>query len=425
MRRERQIAGAIFAGALLVRLGLFAVLSDETLAAITKRVELSTPLTDYRRLKEGVFLYQHGIPPYDGGVNHQAPLLLAIFALVNSISSALDPLIFALVDVACGYWLWKIAHLKPKLDKVLSGKQQQNSLRVAVGVPALAAALYLFNPYLVLSCLARSTLSFSHLFVLSSVALAMQGHAIASMGALAGATYLSFYPVTLLPAVLLLVHTTRSSTVSTLLRSRRAQWHTGVFFVWLALLLIASRAFLGSWDFVEATYGVILTVPDLTPNVGLFWYYFMEMFDHFRSLFLVVFQMNALLYALPVTYRFQRFPLFSVFVLCGIMSAFKSYPSWGDTVLHLAFLPLFTELFQYLRYSYVIALVYAFSSALAVVFYHVWINLGTGNANFFFAITLVHALGQIMLIVDTTYAMLRREFVLQHPQHRHCKVVQM
>jgi hypothetical protein len=48
-----------------------------------------------------------------------------------------------------------------------------------------------------------------------------------------------------------------------------------------------------------------LSVPDLTPNVGIFWYYFVEMFDHFRPLFLVVFQLNALLYALPITYRLQ------------------------------------------------------------------------------------------------------------------------
>lgn len=32
-----------------------------------------------------------------------------------------------------------------------------------------------------------------------------------------------------------------------------------------------------------------LTVPDLTPNVGLWWYFFTEMFDHFRNFFLMVF----------------------------------------------------------------------------------------------------------------------------------------
>ena len=32
-----------------------------------------------------------------------------------------------------------------------------------------------------------------------------------------------------------------------------------------------------------------LTLPDLTPNPGLWWYFFTEMFDHFRAFFLMVF----------------------------------------------------------------------------------------------------------------------------------------
>jgi phosphatidylinositol glycan class U len=129
------------------------------------------------------------------------------------------------------------------------------------------------------------------------------------------------------------------------------------------------------------------------------------------------------------------------------MSVFKSYPSWGDAALHLAWLPLFTELFTCtylsfwlvgdtnvsltddffhldLRYTFLVSLVYTFASALAIVFYHIWIVLGTGNANFFFAITLVHALGQIMLLIDSIYAVLRREFFLLYPAYRQHKVVQ-
>ena len=35
-----------------------------------------------------------------------------------------------------------------------------------------------------------------------------------------------------------------------------------------------------------------LTVSDLTPNVGMWWYFFTEMFDHFRPFFLGVFQVS-------------------------------------------------------------------------------------------------------------------------------------
>ena len=47
-----------------------------------------------------------------------------------------------------------------------------------------------------------------------------------------------------------------------------------------------------SWSFLWATYGFILSVPELTPNMGLFWYFFTEMFEHFRVFFVCTFQVS-------------------------------------------------------------------------------------------------------------------------------------
>ncbi|KAI8051495.1 GPI transamidase subunit PIG-U [Syncephalis plumigaleata] len=409
----------ILVAALSLRIGLFALLPSTVLDTISQRVELSTPLTNCNRLKEGVFLYQHDISPYDGGVTHQAPLLLVMFSILSQLPQYFHWLVFTLLDVACGYWLMKIVQHKarqtlPKQPKVAINETLISSWQLAT------TTLYLFNPYTILNCLACSTLGFVHVSILSSVGLAMKGHGVAAMALLSFASYLDYYPIVLLPAIILLLHQTRPNASSKLLFT----WYTSLFLIWTLSLLVISRILMGSWEFLDATYGVILTVPDLTPNVGLFWYYFMEMFDHFRAFFIVVFQMNALIYAIPITYRFRHFPLFVIFVLCGILSTFKSYPSFGDAALHLAFIPMFTELFPFYRYSYLIAQIYAFTGALAVAFYHIWIHVGTGNANFFFAITLVHALGQIMLLIDTVYAMLRHKFCIDYPRYRHCKVVQ-
>jgi len=38
-----------------------------------------------------------------------------------------------------------------------------------------------------------------------------------------------------------------------------------------------------------------LTLPDLTPNCGFWWYFFTEMFDHFRPFFLMVFTVTPYL----------------------------------------------------------------------------------------------------------------------------------
>lgn len=35
-------------------------------------------------------------------------------------------------------------------------------------------------------------------------------------------------------------------------------------------------------------------LPDLTPNPGLWWYFFTEMFDHFRPFFLMVFSVSSI-----------------------------------------------------------------------------------------------------------------------------------
>jgi hypothetical protein len=35
-------------------------------------------------------------------------------------------------------------------------------------------------------------------------------------------------------------------------------------------------------------------LPDLTPNPGLWWYFFTEMFEHFRPFYLMVFSVSEL-----------------------------------------------------------------------------------------------------------------------------------
>ena len=87
-----------------------------------------------------------------------------------------------------------------------------------------------------------------------------------------------------------------------------------------------------------------LKVPDLTPNIGLFWYFFTEMFDHFHLFFTCVFQLNPFVYVLPLAMRFRdNVPLLS-FTLVAIAAIFKSYPSIGDVGFYLALLPLWNHL---------------------------------------------------------------------------------
>lgn len=80
---------------------------------------------------------------------------------------------------------------------------------------------------------------------------------------------------------------------------------------------------------------------DLQPNIGLFWYFFTEMFEHFRPLFLFSFQMNAtVLYLVPLTIKLHKQPIFLATILIALTSIFRSYPCVGDIAFYMALFPL-------------------------------------------------------------------------------------
>lgn len=80
---------------------------------------------------------------------------------------------------------------------------------------------------------------------------------------------------------------------------------------------------------------------DLKPNIGLFWYFFTEMFEHFRTLFLFSFQLNAtVLYLVPLTIKLYKRPIFLATILIALTAIFRSYPCVGDIAFYMALFPL-------------------------------------------------------------------------------------
>ena len=62
---------------------------------------------------------------------------------------------------------------------------------------------------------------------------------------------------------------------------------------------------------------------DLSPNMGLWWYFFAEIFDHFRAFFLFVFHIQPLLLLVPLTLRLQHKPLVLTMITCLLITLFK------------------------------------------------------------------------------------------------------
>lgn len=229
------------------------------------------------------------------------------------------------------------------------------------------------------------------------------------------AAYLSMYPALLLPPLVLLAYD-RSQTPGKTQPIKFVGSCVGVAVATVAALFQMSYFITGSWEFLSSTYGIQLTLTDLTPNVGLWWYFFIEMFDSFRSFFLAVFWLHLSSYVGALSIRIRRQPLLVITLLLGIFGIFKPYPSISDTSLFLAMTPLYRHVFPLMRYTFVIAATILYSTFLGPAFYYLWIYAGSGNANFFYAITLVWSLGQSLLVSDLTFAALRDEWEVERPE---------
>ncbi|KAG5981456.1 hypothetical protein E4U55_002922 [Claviceps digitariae] len=416
----------VYAGAALLRL-LLAVAFPGLPDLLTGRVEISTPVTSFKRLQEGLFLYNHNVWPYDGGVFHQAPLLLPLFSLLPDVKTwpIFTSILYILIDVLSADALSRIAD---------SGEAGQSRLfssprrgKRASGL--VVAAAFLFNPFTIASCIGRSTSVFTTCAILHAVSRACSGSAFNAMMALSFASYLSMYPILLLPPLILLSHD-RLQTAATNDnddRRRANNKDSGLVFFAAKCVAVTSTclaALLGmsylltnnSWAFLSRTYGIQLTLSDLAPNVGLWWYFFIEMFDSFRAFFLAVFWLHLTAYVGGLSIRIRTQPLAVLTILLGIFSIFKPYPSISDTSLFLAMLPLYWHVFPLMRYTYVASATLLYATFLGPAFYHLWIYAGSGNANFFYAITLVWSLGQSLLVTDLTFAVLRDEWEVERPE---------
>lgn len=172
----------------------------------------------------------------------------------------------------------------------------------------------------------------------------------------------------------------------------------------------------------------------LTPNVGMWWYFFTEMFDHFRSFFLGVFQVSLfrldcafvaewlklhhVVYVAPLLLRFKHDPLVGLLILTGVLATWKSYPALGDVALWAGLLGCFPELVSSmstvldlaesdLRHPLFTLTVHLYTLILLPLLHSLWLLTGTGNANFFYAATMVYGLNASLAVVDVLGAAMR------------------
>ncbi|KAJ3713190.1 GPI transamidase subunit PIG-U [Lentinula raphanica] len=390
---------------LLLALSLDLYLSPPSLDAA------SSPLTLYANLKETLWLYHHGIDPYGSGTGQvgTSPLYLALSFFPSIVDHI--PINSRILSKASEFLLWTIpdAFSAWFLVKIWTARAP-SSFKSSSSIAFLLPTIYLLSPYGILPFLARSTGVWENAVLLGAIAWACDhdpNSKSKSLLLLALRTHLSLDAFILLPPLILLLLGSPESMLAEP-RPFALRPHLVLEFMayWSALTLI-STLIVGHWRWMSATWGASLSLPSMTPNPGLWWYFFTEMFDHFRPFFLVVFNIHLLMYVAPICIKFQHDPLYALFILLGILATFKSYPTLSDHGLFIAFWAIFPEVYPYLRHPFPTFLVLLHSALLQPLFAHLWLSHGTGNANFYYASTLVGACAGGMAVVDAVWAGLR------------------
>ncbi|KAJ1365195.1 hypothetical protein KIN20_025432 [Parelaphostrongylus tenuis] len=377
-----------------------------TRSFLEKRPELTSPLVSYRRLQDGVAMFKNDISPYEGDLFHYQPLLLRVFSLIDvsdstlfTIFTALDCITATLLSISAGYYAKESGSDRPEY------------------ISTLVLKCYLWNP-VTIACSAVLSISVLHNVLIAvlvyffcsdsapkiqetevSFRCFLNGFLLPCVAVISVCTSVAIYPVIIIASALLRFTSARERMLA--LSGLTVGVATMVFLNWLLNDM--------NWNFLEDTYGFILRADDLTPNVGLFWYFFIQVFEHFRTFYLAIFQINLLVYVVPLLLSLRKDAHLHLVISLLLVAVFSSYPTLNDASTYLALLPMFEKYKKHLRYTLVTGCTIVTCVVLMPVMWHMWIIVGSGNANFYFAVTLIYNVAQIYLMIDLMFAYFRNE----------------
>lgn len=420
---------------------------------LASRPEVSTPLVSLRRLAEGYWLKQSSISPYAGSMYHGSPLLLSLLGpltvkrIEGQPNHLLCSLVFVIADIISALLIRATGHTLQ-----MAYRQSLNSLDIVdllkssdlLSSGDIAALVYLWNPFTIAACVGLSTSPVENLVVILALHGACKGLVPLAAFGWVMSTHLSLYPaILIIPVILLLGYGPDSPPRKLFLQKGYGKngdnhssdncgqqetnqskaevtfsWRPVVHFLfwsslWSAYVLVLCSISVkphGSlWEMFQRTYGFILTMEDMSPNIGVLWYFFAEVFDFFRSFFMIVFHLNILFMILPLAIRLKHRPCFLAFIYIAISSMLKSYPSVGDSALYLGLLGLFLDELADMKFSFFLLCGYIGVSLLSPVMHNLWIWRGTGNANFYYATGMAYACLQIILVVESVSAVLNHD----------------
>ncbi|KAM7541032.1 hypothetical protein Aperf_G00000046146 [Anoplocephala perfoliata] len=202
--------------------------------------------------------------------------------------------------------------------------------------------------------------------------------------------------------------------LAVLAQCRKYKWRlllaACLFVSTIAGLLLATYTVEQSWEFMRYCYLSNIYALNTTPNLGLFWYMYVEMFAHFNVFFVWTMQLLICALCLGLLFRFYEDPLFLALTLSmttGILKPYNSIAEFGCT---LALAGHWRNIFTYFRNVLVTIVFTTYVLIMVPLLFVTWLQSGTTNANFYFGTSLLVGFLRVQLLSETISAYLRTEF---------------
>lgn len=389
---------------------------------IRQRVEVTTPINSWKRAYEAVYLWNSGLDPYSGNIFHEYPISLQFYKIIISYFNV--NVVFAVTDIFIAIILQHSVYYQLILNNQTKETASSRSLKVL--------ATYLFSPITILSCSGMSTSIFTN-FLIAVITLILPFKPFRILTCVLCALLACnniHYSTLILPIFLCLEYcsdkskrqhrvTAKQSKVlneesnqSKDATSEPAYYQqpdfssslSSFFMICLgaiSTLVLASHFLMeGSWSFVNATYLFVLKIQDLTPNIGMFWYFITEMFDQFLEFFTWIVQINAFIHVIPLCIYLRDSPFFALYAMIITSTISQPYPSLANIGLITSLLPQWLELLAIMKKNLVISCAAITCMSIWPLFWHLWIVMGTANANFYFGATLAFSVAMILFLID-------------------------
>jgi len=389
-------------------------------------MEVASEQTSMAALREGAFLREMGRSPFEGENFLRPRFLIDTMEGVGRVFGTEEEVLqigFAVVDVLIATIVIRTTRTmmcedggeeNDELEKEVLRKSDRakdalfmNSLPLgldedgkfaflaAENAPSFAAIVYLFNPYTLMSSLVCNLASLETLALLISMHSSMRGFPLfAGIAFGVGVSLDLSHSALAVPLVLSARRSSANSIFSTLSMIVSAC----ATFYCLNFLL-----FDDGLDWKCSLYWAHfrkLELRDLTPNIGLWWYFFTEVFQESKEFFRFVLLIAPWLYYMPLCITLRNRPQFLAHALMILCQMYKPCPDFAGTGMILTLISMHPFSLKRMRGLVLASMVIFATSAVLPVMRHMWLSVGSGNANYYYFQTLIFQFCMSSLVVE-------------------------